>query len=164
VVLVSELLLGGLGRVDSMGVLFGLASAVLFASYMLFSERAVRIYGAPGAMLRAFALSSVIWVTFQIPHGWPVELFEDGNLIPVLFVGIGGTLAPFLLFVWAVQRVMPERAAVVATLEPLFAAVIAWAWLGQTLSVMQVVGGLLILSLVVWLQLNPREPLVAREL
>jgi DME family drug/metabolite transporter len=161
VVLVSELLLGGVGRVDSVGVLFGLASAVLFASYMLISERAVGIYCASGAMLRAFALSSLIWVAYQIPHGWPDELFDDGNLILVLFVGIGGTLAPFLLFVWAVQRVRPERAAVVATLEPLFAAVIAWAWLGQTLSAMQVLGGLLILFSVLWLQLRLREPLVA---
>jgi drug/metabolite transporter, DME family len=156
VVLVSELLLGGVGRVASLGVLFGLASAVLFASYTLFSERAVAIYGASGAMLRAFALSGLIWVAYQIPQGWPTELFESGNLIQVLFVGVGGTLAPFLLFVWAVQRVRPERAAVVASLEPLFAAIIAWTWLGQTLSAMQVVGGLLILYSVVWLQLSTR--------
>jgi drug/metabolite transporter, DME family len=164
VVLVSELLGGGVGRVDSLGVAFGLASAVLFAGYTLFSEPAAEIYGAPGAMLRAFALSSLIWVVYQIPNGWPSGLFEDGNLLGVLFVGVGGTLAPFLLFVWAVQRVRPERAAVVATLEPLFAAVIAWAWLGQTLSAMQVAGGLLILSSVVWLQVTTREPVVAPEL
>ncbi len=115
-------------------------------------------------MLRAFALAALIWVAYQVPNGWPAELVENGNFIPVLFVGIGGTLAPFLLFVWAVQRVRPERAAVVATLEPLFAAVIAWGWLGQTLSVMQVAGGLLILSSVVWLQVSAREPVVAPEL
>jgi drug/metabolite transporter (DMT)-like permease len=164
VVLVSELLLGEVGRVDSLGIVFGLASAVLFASYTLFSERAGEIYGAPGAMLRAFALAALIWVAYQVPNGWPVELLDGGNLIPVLFVGVGGTLAPFLLFVWAVQRVRPERAAVVATLEPLFAAVIAWAWLGQTLSAMQVAGGLLILGSVLWLQLSTREPVVAPEL
>ncbi len=65
--------------------------------------------------------------------------------------GLGGTLLPFLLYVWGVQRLRSERAVIAATLEPLFAALVAWMLLDQVLSPMQTMGGVLILGAVVWL-------------
>lgn len=153
VVLVSEVL-GDLGEVDGLGLLAGLASAVFFATYTMLSERAVAVYGAVGTVLRAFTAASVAWVLYQLPQGLPESLFADGRFPRVLFVGVGGTLIPFLLYIWGVQRLRSERAVIAATLEPLFAALVAWLALDQILSPMQTLGGALILAAVVWLQLN----------
>ena len=154
VVLVSEALGGDLADVDAVGLAAGLASAFLFAAYTVLSERAVETYGAVGTVLRAFAAAALLWVLYQAPQGWPEELVADGRLPRVLFVGLGGTLVPFLLYIWGVQRLRSERAVIAATLEPLFAALVAWALLDQLLSPMQTAGGALILGAVVWLQLN----------
>ena len=157
IVFVSELPAGDLGTIDALGILAGLASAVFFAAYTVQSERAANIYGPMGALLRAFAAASVLWIVYQAPQGLPSELIEPDNIAKVLFVGFVGTLAPFLLYIWAVERIRAERAVIAATLEPLFAGVVAWAWLGQVLSLLQIAGGALILGAVVSLQLSARR-------
>lgn len=152
IVLVSEVLAGDLGKVDAFGIVMGLASAVLFASYTLLSEPAAAAYGPVGAILRAFSIASLVWLVVQLPRGWPADLFEPANIVPVFFVGIGTTMTPFLLYVWGVSRVRAERASIAATLEPVLASLFAWLWLGQSLTPMQVVGGALVIVSVVSLQ------------
>ena len=114
-------------------------------------------------MLRGFAVASVLWLAYQAPRGVPEELFAPSNLPEVIYVGGAGTLAPFLLYAWGVGRVRAERAAIAATLEPVLAAVVAWAWLGQRLSPLQIAGGGLVVAAVVSLQSRRERPLVAPE-
>ncbi|MGH2730470.1 MAG: EamA family transporter, partial [Actinomycetota bacterium] len=148
VLLVSELPAGDVGRLDGWGLIVALCSAFFFASYTLLSEQAAAEHGTVEAMFRAFVVASVFWILFQIPRGWPEDLVSSSNLPEVLYIGVAGTLAPFLLFVWGTQRVRSERAAIAATLEPVLAAVIAWTYLNQTLSVMQVTGGVMVVGAV----------------
>jgi drug/metabolite transporter (DMT)-like permease len=163
VVLVSELLAGDIGNLDGLGLLFGLGAAVMFATYTLQSEKAAGAYGSIGALSRSFAVSALLWIAFQIPRGVPTELIELDHLPAVLFVGVGGTLIPFLLYIWAVQAMRSQRAVIAATLEPLFAGLIAWIWLGQTLSAWQIIGASLILCGVAMLQLGRKDAVLAPE-
>lgn len=163
VVLVAEVPGGDLGSLDALGILFGLLSAVFFATYTLLSEPAGRVWGPIEAMRRAFIVASVAWVLFQIPRGWPAELFDPDNIAQVIYVGVFGTLTPFLLYVWAIGIVRPDRATIAATLEPVLAALVAWIWLGQELSVMQITGGLLVIAAVALMQLRGPKPVIAPE-
>ncbi|MEA2451727.1 MAG: drug/metabolite transporter, family [Actinomycetota bacterium] len=157
VVLVSGLIGAEVGEVNSAGVAFGLASSVLFATYTLLSERAGAAYGVLGALLRGFSAAALMWILFQIPRGWPADLLDPDNLFRVIYVGVAGTFMPFILFLWGVQQVRAERAAIAATAEPTLAAVIAWVWLGQALTVVQMLGGALVLLGVVALQVRRKE-------
>jgi drug/metabolite transporter, DME family len=154
VVLVSGLVGGRIGSLDAFGIAMGLASAVLFATYTLVSEPAERVYGPVQTIHRAFGVAAVIWIVAQIPRGWPSDLFEARNVPLVLLVGIAGTLLPFLLYVWGVGRVRSERASIAATLEPVLAALFAWAWLDQRLTTVQLAGGVLVVGAVLALQLK----------
>ena len=154
VALVVELIGGEIDSLSVAGLAFGFASAIFFACYSLLAESVGRTYGAVGAMARAFAIAAAFWILFQIPRGWPDELFTTSNVPRVLFVGVAGTLAPFLLYVWGIGRVRAERATITATLEPVFAAGAAWLWLNQSLTPTQIVGGLLVLGAVCVLQLR----------
>jgi DME family drug/metabolite transporter len=156
VVFASELPSGEIGHVDLLGIGFGLGSAIFFCTYTLLSERAVGTYGPIRGMFRAFAIASLFWIAVQVPQGWPNALVARGNIALVLYVGVFGTLVPFLLYVWGIQRVAAARAAIAATLEPPFAAIVAWLWLGQALSGFQLLGGALILGAVVTLQARRR--------
>lgn len=151
VTLVSELPAGTV-QLDGLGLLMAGLSAVFFASYTLLSEAVVPVYGPIGVMFRAFAISSLFWLAVQATQGWPTALFVPQHLLGVVFVGIAGTLVPFCLYCWGIQRVQSERGAIAATLEPVFAAIVAWLWLGQTLTTMQIMGGCLVLMAVIVLQ------------
>ncbi|MDQ3953574.1 MAG: DMT family transporter [Actinomycetota bacterium] len=163
VVLVSELPAGDIGSLDGIGLMLGLAAAVFFATYTLLNEATGARFGPIPAMARAFAVAAAFWVVYQAPRGFPHDLVAPDNFLRVLFIGVGGTLVPFLLFIWGVSKVKSEKAAITATIEPPLAGVIAWLWLGETLSAMQVSGGLLILSAVAALQLERARPVLAPE-
>ncbi|MFN2588438.1 MAG: DMT family transporter [Actinomycetota bacterium] len=163
VVFASELPAGDIGNLDGLGLMLGLAAAVFFATYTLLNEAAGARFGPIPAMARAFAVAAAFWVVYQAPRGFPHDLVDPDNVLRVLFIGVGGTLVPFLLFIWGVSKVKSERAAIVATIEPPLAGVIAWLWLGETLSAMQVAGGALILAAVAALQLERARPVLAPE-
>lgn len=163
VVFVAELPAGDVGDLDAVGLLFGFAAAVAFSAYTLLNETAGARFGTIPSLARAFAVAAAVWLVYQVPRGFPDALVAPENIVGVLFVGIGGTLIPFLLFIWGVGKVKSEKAAIAATIEPPLAGVIAWVWLGERLSAMQVGGGLLILAAVAALQLERSDPLLAPE-
>ena len=61
----------------------------------------------------------------------------------------------FALMLTAVRHVPASRAGVVATLEPVLAAMIAWPVHGEALAAPQIAGGLLVVTAVVWVQTHP---------
>lgn len=158
VVLVTELPAGSVGELDAVGVAMGLGAALSFAAYTLLSERVRAGYGTLGALWRGFTVASLFWIVVQVPLGWPARLFEPDTLAPVLYVGVFGTLVPFLLFVWAIGHVRSERASIAATLEPVLGALAAWLWLDQSLSPMQLAGGALVVVAVIVVQAAAPSP------
>ena len=63
----------------------------------------------------------------------------------VLWVIVLGTLVPYALEIAALRHLSPTTTGVVGMSEPVLAAAIAWVWLGQTLTAVQLVGGLVVL-------------------
>ncbi len=156
VVLVSKVAESNLSEFNGFGILIGLSSAVLFAAYNLQSERVGRSDEPVGVMLKTFAIASLFWLAYQVTQGVTVTLLEPENVWKVIYVGIAGTLLPYSLFFWGIQRIQAERAVVIATLEPVIASALAWLWLGQTLTFLQLIGGILMVFAVTVLQLiNP---------
>jgi len=149
---------GTSGPLDPLGVAIGLAGAALFALYTMLSEGAARRHGAVGALRGAFCVAAVFWVVVLAPVGVPSAMLEPRNLLLTIFVGLSGTLAPFLLYVWGTRRVRAERATIAATLEPPLAAAAAWLWLDQRLTPLQITGGALVLLAVVLLQIRSADP------
>jgi drug/metabolite transporter (DMT)-like permease len=157
VVLVTGIPTGDLGGLDGAGIVMGLGAAVAFAAYTLLSEVVRRSYEPQAAAFRAFSVTAVLWVAV-IGAGRRLPAWDAQWLGAVLFVAIAGTLVPFVAFVWAVGLVRAERAAIAATLEPVVAAAVAWVWIGQALSVGQMVGGALVIGSVAALQLFGSRP------
>ncbi len=154
VVLVSKLLESNLEQVNWFGISIGLTTAVFFATYIVLGEQLSGRGEPSGILLKAYAVASLFWLAYQFTQGLPVTLLTPENLPKVLIVGIAGNLMPYLLFLWSIQRVHAERAAIVATLEPFVAAILAWIWFGQTLSVLQIIGGVLLIVTVTALQVK----------
>jgi DME family drug/metabolite transporter len=152
VVLVSGLVGGDLSRVNWFGIAVGLATAILFAAYTLLSEK-IGAQGTPAdALLQTFSVASLIWFGFLLTQGLTTHLLDVTNAPKVLYMSVMGTLLPYLLFLWGVRHVQSEKAAIVASIEPFIAGIIAWIWFGQHLAPLQVIGGVLIVVAISSLQ------------
>ena len=57
-----------------------------------------------------------------------------------------GTIAPFVLSIGALRHLPATTVGIVATFEPVAAAVVAWVWLGETLVAVQILGGVVVLA------------------
>jgi drug/metabolite transporter (DMT)-like permease len=153
-VLVSRAL-EGLGALELPGLAAGLASAVLFAAYLLAAERAGRRGVEPATTLVwGFLVAVAIWAVAVPWWSWPVATLADPAVAAaVLGVGLVGTLLPFALAVGAVRVISAATAGIAATAEPVFAAGFAWLLLGQHLTPAQLAGGALVVAGVVLAQL-----------
>jgi drug/metabolite transporter (DMT)-like permease len=153
-VLVSRAL-EGLGRLDLFGLAAGLASAALFAAYLLSAEEAGRRGAEPATtLLWGFLVAVAIWAVVVPWWSWPLGVLADPAVAAaVLGVGLVGTLVPFALAVGAVRVISAATAGIGATSEPVFAVAFAWVLLGQRLTPAQLAGAALVVAGVVLAQL-----------
>jgi drug/metabolite transporter (DMT)-like permease len=158
-VLVSRAL-EGLGALDLSGLAAGLASAVLFAAYLLSAEQAGRRGAEPATtLLWGFLVAVAIWAVLVPWWSWPVAALADPRVAAaVVGVGLVGTLLPFALAVGAVRVISAATAGIAATSEPVFAVAFAWVLLGQRLTPTQLAGAALVVAGVVLAQLASRGP------
>ncbi len=126
----------------------------IFAAYIILSERLAGKGNSIEVLLKTYAVASLFWLAYQLMQGMPIAVLTPAHFPKVLVVGFVGNLVPYLLFLWSIQRVSAERAAIVATLEPFVAAILAWLWFRQTLTLLQITGGVLLISAVTTLQLK----------
>jgi drug/metabolite transporter (DMT)-like permease/prolyl-tRNA editing enzyme YbaK/EbsC (Cys-tRNA(Pro) deacylase) len=139
-------------RLDGLGVAAALTAACLLVSYYLIGERAVRTRDPMSLTAYAFGVSAIAgavvrpWWRFDFgafgrtaDHGLPVWAL-------VLYVVIGGSIAPYLLFNAALRHVPATSVGIIGMLEPVFAAAVAWLALSEHLTAGQLAGGLLILG------------------
>lgn len=155
VVLVSEAfraLTGNSSGLSTVGVVLALASAVSFAAYVLSGEKVEKRLGSERSVFAGFVVAGIFWAAVLAVQGRPDTLLDRSFLPGILFLGIATTIAPFLLFLWGLGIVSASPAGIISTLEPVSGAVLAYVWLGQALSVVQVIGSVAVIVAIALLQ------------
>jgi drug/metabolite transporter (DMT)-like permease len=132
---------------DPLGLAAGGAAAVLFAGYLITTGR----LGAhlPALTIAAYSLgfSAVLFLLFG---GTPTVPASPAVWLELGWVIVLGTVVPFFLEISALHRTSPGVVGVVATVEPVVAALLAWIWLDQALTAGQAVGiGLVVIGVAV---------------
>jgi drug/metabolite transporter (DMT)-like permease len=143
------------------GVGFGLAAAVTFAGYILVGEHVQEEVPVAPRLLVGFSVALVTLLLLQPPWRFPWGDVDRTALGAVILVGTAGTLLPFSAFMASLRYLDAGRATIVSTLEPVIAGLIAFLWLGETLSWPQVIGVVLVIAAVAGLQLDPQTEAVA---
>ena len=138
---------------DAAGVAAAFAAMVTFAIYMAGSERAGQTHEPVTTLFWAFGFASLFWAVATPWWTFPTGDFDSaGHVLLAAGVVVVGTLLPFMCMVAALRHIPAPRAAVVATLEPVLAAVFAWFLHDQHLAAVQIAGGVVVIAAVVWVQ------------
>jgi drug/metabolite transporter (DMT)-like permease len=143
---------------DAAGLAAAFAATLAFAVYMVGSERAGHVHEPVTTLFWAFGFASLFWALAAPWWSFPFdELDSARNALLAAGVVVVGTLLPFICMVAALRHIPAPRAAVVATLEPVLAAVFAWFLHDEVLAAVQVAGGAAVLCAVVWVQSQRRD-------
>jgi drug/metabolite transporter (DMT)-like permease len=150
---------------DGAGVAFALLGALSYAVYLLLAEHSVAGRDPVSLLAYGFLFASVLWAVIQPWWSFPGGLVGDdvsllGRLadtqLPLwsllIVMVVFGTMAPFALIVGALRHLSATRVGIIATLEPVAGALIAYGWLGETLGAMQLAGGAVVLAAILLAQ------------
>ncbi len=167
-VLVAQVWQGG-GSLAPLGVVAALLAALCLACYYLMAERGTVTRDSVTLTCWSFVAAAVFWAVAA-----PWWAFDGGVLVERVLVSLGavqlplwalvgwivvlGAVVPFWLSVAALRHLPPTTAGLVATIEPVFASIVAWLWVEQVLSGWQVLGGLVVLTGIALAQTARREP------
>ena len=131
-----------------------LVCAVAFAGQIIL----LGIYAPTVDTLRYFwvqLLTMVILSALSVLATGAAQIRPDPALWwGLIITGVLGTAAAFLGMTWAQRRVSPTRTALFLTTEPLFGALFAVMFAGEYLSPTAWLGGLLIITVIVWAELG----------
>jgi drug/metabolite transporter (DMT)-like permease len=152
-------LFGGGTSLAGDGVAFALAGAVAYATYVLLAEHVVGGRDAVSLLAWGFLFASVFWAVLAPWWSFPWHLLTrqtslHGQLSsvhsPVWLLAASmiafGTIVPFFLLVSALRHLSASRVAIVAMLEPVAGALVAWAWLSESLDRLQLTGAAVVLA------------------
>jgi len=142
---------------DPVGLVSALGAGAALACYYLMGERGQRDRDPISLMGFCFGFSALLWA---IVSPWtrfpfarlPLTVDLPGALpgsaplwLLVLWIIVLGTVAPFLLVLFAVARLGPARVGLIGMIEPVGAGIIAWVLLGESLDTIQIIGTVIVL-------------------
>jgi DME family drug/metabolite transporter len=138
----------GESAVSVKAVAFGLLSGITYALYYLFGKYYLGRYRTPTLFLYALPVGSLTLLPFV--HFTPPTL---AGAVPCLILALLSTYGAYSIYYAGLKRLEATRAAVVATLEPVIAAVLAYGMFGERFSFIGYLGAGLIISsvlLTIW--------------
>jgi len=150
--LLSELKNTSVRLGDSLGIL----SAFCWGIHILLIRKTIDFFNYPITIAMSQCLVAFV---ILMP---PMYFFEDPSInnilkdsYEIIYVGVLSSGLAFLLQTYSLQNISPAPAAIVFSLEGVFAAIFAWLILDQFLNEMKILGIILILSAVIFSQLMP---------
>ena len=154
----------GLGEIDPIGVALALGCAVVYSAFMLITH-AVVANVTPLTLSAAIITGGLIpfLVVAAVSADPPVPSSGDGWGI-VIAMALLGTVVPVAALTAGTALSGPSTATILSASQPALTAGLAIVVLGETLTIVQVIGGLLVLGSVVAVQarwpLRGSEPIV----
>ncbi len=144
-------------RITPVGLVTGLASVVCFAFLNVYTRKLLRMFPFWTVTFYSIAGASIFWLVVRPP--W--TLFPgDGPSLPwggLFVLAIFSILIPHSLYFNGLRMVVPSRAIITSTMEPIVAITSAAIVLGEGLTGLQCVGAVLVVLAIVLLQVR-REP------
>jgi drug/metabolite transporter (DMT)-like permease len=157
------------GSLNPVGVAAALVAALCLATYYLMGERGTVTRDPVALTCWSFVAAAVFWAVAA--PWWQFDAAVLGERVPVslgslelplwvlvLWIVVLGAVVPFWLSIAALRHLAPTAAGLVATIEPVFASVVAWFWLEQVLTGWQLLGGAVVLTGIVLAQTARAAP------
>ena len=154
-----------LGRPSTTGDLMILISTINWAVYSVIGHRTIRALGPRRATSGAMLFGAVMLAPFFIVQkGWrQIPNLSSRGWLALLFLAVCCSALGYLFWYGALERIEVSRVAALLYAEPLVTFAAAALLLGERVSAIVVLGGVLVLTSVLIAQYSPRIPQSVEE-
>ena len=127
------------------GLFCGIMSAIMYALMVIFNKKAKSITGLENSMWQLISSFFTVAIFIGIKQGFAFHI-EPDSIIPILILGLVNTGMGCLLYFSSIGSLPVQTVAICGYLEPLSAVIFSVIFLGETMSVVQTIGAVLILG------------------
>ena len=143
------------GGNDLVGILFGLGAAVLYAAVVLLNKFIRNVDGIHRTVLQFLAAIVILLPYVVITSGVTIGSLNGTGWANLLIVGLIHTGLTYCMYFSSLRELPGQKAAILSYIDPLVAVVISVAVLGETMTLWQGIGGILILGFTLWNEIAP---------
>lgn len=154
------ILITGIGDIgggsDIVGIMFGLGAAVFYATVVLLNKFIKNVEGIHRTFLQ-FLSAIVILVPYVLAtSGVTLGTLNGIGWVNLLIVGLIHTGVTYCMYFSSLKELPGQKAAILSYIDPLVAVFISVTILGETMTLWQVAGGMLILGFTLWNEIAPK--------
>jgi drug/metabolite transporter (DMT)-like permease len=144
---------------DGVGVIAAFASALAVAIYFVIGEGISKTRDGASITMWGFFFAAVTWClllpvwkfpfgvfTELIPLSGPFDHTSAPGWVLILYVICIGTIGPYMCTIIALKNLSASTTSTFGMLEPIFVGGIAWFWFGESWTVIQLIGGVIVIA------------------
>lgn len=144
----------GEGSQHLLGIGFGLGAAVLYATVILLNKCIKGVAGIQRTFLQFLSAICVLVPYVLTTTGIHVQMLSGIGWMNLLVVGLIHTGVTYCLYFSALKDLPGQTAAILSYIDPLVAVLLSVFVLGEQITVIQIVGGILILGFTLYNELE----------
>lgn len=144
--------IGSIGKngTDFLGILFGLGAAAFYAAVILLNKFIKNVEGIHRTLLQFFAAILILAVYVAWTGGPHLENMDGLGWGCLLIVGLIHTGITYCMYFSALKDLKGQEAAILSYIDPLVAVLVSVMILGEGMTLLQALGGALILGFTLW--------------
>ncbi len=139
------------------GILFGLGAASLYATVILLNKFIKNVDGIHRTFLQFISAIAVLVPYVLLTDGVNLHILNSKGWIFLLIVGLVHTGITYCLYFSSLKELPGQKAAILSYIDPLVAVLVSVVVLKETITPMQIIGGLLILGFTLWNEISPKK-------
>ena len=145
---------GGGGKSDLKGIFFGLSAAVLYATVVLLNKYIRNVEGIHRTFLQFVSASIILLPYVMLTSGFNLAQLDNKGIVNLLIVGIFHTGITYCMYFSSLKELPGQKSAILSYIDPLVAVLISVTVLGEKMTLLQVLGGILILGFTLWNEIS----------
>lgn len=145
------------GGSDAIGILCGLGAACLYSCVVLLNKFIRGVEGIHRTLLQFLAAIVILVPYVLMTSGVTLGSMNGLGWVCLLVVGLFHTGITYCMYFSSLKDVSGQQAAILSYVDPLVAVVISVTVLGEPLTMMQLIGGILILGFTLWNEITPKQ-------
>lgn len=142
---------------NNIGIAFGLGAAVLYAAVIILNKFIKNVTGIDRTLIQFIAAIIVLLPYILGTTGINIGSLKPNSIISLLILGIIHTGFAYCLYFSSLKDLEGQEAAILSYIDPLVAIIISVTILGEEITLLQIIGGLIILSFTLLNEINPNN-------
>jgi len=145
------------GGKDIIGILFGLGAAVFYAVVILLNKFIKSVEGLQRTFLQFISAIIILIPYVAFTSGVTLGAINCSGWVSLLIVGVIHSGITYCMYFTAIKDLAGQKAAILSYIDPLVAVIISVVILNESITLPQIIGGILILGFTLWNEIPSRK-------